>query len=297
MIPTPIPTSIPSTIPSLIPSSGPTVSPDCFTDEIIGKKYLVTVLKILCLEIDMSTVNGKLYLVAVDFSNPVCTSTATASAARTAVSDLVNPLPVGGIEAIFDGSNYAGGWSGKVLFVEDDNQIGVGQNIISMKTTSRTFEIEIVLPSCSSPSLAPSNYPTLVPSLKPSLQPSTLPTRVPECDISEVSGNGRTYYLAVLSLCLKLELWTGGNLDEVLTSLSNIECTDALARSLPTRTLSTWSSATSSKAFYVGAYDGNVVVSLRVVESEDCATSCEELGESEGVYIRTDHIVSVCLIT
>jgi hypothetical protein len=45
------------------------------------------------------------------------------------------------------------------------------------------------------------------------------------------------------------------------------------------------------------AFDGDVVVSLRVVESEDCATSCEELGESEGVYIRTDHIVGVCLIT
>jgi len=44
-------------------------------------------------------------------------------------------------------------------------------------------------------------------------------------------------------------------------------------------------------------FDGDVVVSLRVVESEDCATSCEELWESEGVYIRTDHSVRVCLIT
>jgi len=31
--------------------------------------------------------------------------------------------------------------------------------------------------------------------------------------------------------------------------------------------------------------DGDVVVGLRVVEGEDCATSCEELGESEWVDV------------
>ena len=83
--------------------------------------------------------------------------------------------------------------------------------------------------------------------MNPFLIPNINPTRVPECEISEASGK---LFLPELNLCLKLELWTEGNLDMILTSLSNIECTEDLAGSQLTQTLSTWISATSAEVTY-----------------------------------------------
>ena len=65
--------------------------------------------------------------------------------------------------------------------------------------------------------------PSTVPSFEPSAAPSILPTRVPECLVEEVSG--KTYYLQILTLCLKVEMFSGGTL-KILDSgtLTTPEC-------------------------------------------------------------------------
>ena len=150
------PSAAPSLEPSMIPTLVPTSQPSpygCFASEVTGKSYYFRVLDHLCIELNMNTVGGALNLVDVDFSNPVCNSAACTSANKKSISNLLDTSS--GKEARFEGA-----WNGTVLFKEHEYQVGVGPKILLLDPVSREFNLELMLPSCDAPSMAPSKLPS-----------------------------------------------------------------------------------------------------------------------------------------
>ena len=213
----------PSSLPSLAPSSkpvnnlpgfvgisAPSISPSIYTgcsiNEFIGHQFFVPFAS-SCYKIELFP-NGVL---AVDSLNKGCSNenfvnTATLSIFDYAYND----------EIVFREGDL--GWKGIVTIRQDSTKTDIGVDIESINNVAKEFDLSLLFPACSMPSVSPSSssnnsptsniYQSAEPSLLANTHPSSSPSIIKLCSIDNFIG--REFFIPFASSCYKIELFPNG---------------------------------------------------------------------------------------
>ena len=151
----PVPSLSPSSIPSLsltsLPSIQPSPMPTCSSDEFMGKTYFVTYTEQfinLCYKVEL--VSGGRLSYGVD--------NASCSEAGFSEQTFLSYYQSNSLSNVYfqDGSD---GWSGTISVVEDSSITDMKFEISVYDQSAKRFEVNMVFPSCLSPSTMPSSQP------------------------------------------------------------------------------------------------------------------------------------------
>ena len=208
----------------------------CSIEDQLGQTYYLTVSS-LCLKIDLFIFGS----VSIDSSNSDCTK----ENASNQLSILANYQNSTDHVAYYD---KADGWNGIVYFGEDTSISETSVNPKKIDNTSQEFELEILLPSCTLLTEAPSSNPSLSPSPTVSPQPSI------STNCFTGIYQGETFYFSSQFFCVRADLFEGGI---VAIDKQNVDCTEQGASS-DLEIIGTYQTQTNKDFYFGGDFTGRV---------------------------------------
>ena len=180
----------------------------CLVDELWGGSYFVTysdpLAPYICFKLDLFQ-NGSF---AVDYNNVDCNNDSFGK---------FNILGTNQNHSENKVSFTRPGFTSHVQIYEDRTMKGSNMHIINYNQTFNDLLLNLIIPSCTAPSVAPSMTPSILPtdspsntiSEIPSASPSATPTMAPTCSIKNLMG--MSYFVpydhSFLRFCIKIELF------------------------------------------------------------------------------------------